>query len=248
MRQVSLLIKYRKMIGQGSARGRRQMTLRHEIALIDRYPKLYRLARRPCRPPVHAFALDGFSCGDGWFEIIDRLSAKFSAFPDLLVVQVKEKFGKLRFYAESDREDGSCRPGDLQAELDLATEQSASTCELCGQPGVLAERRGRWLSVRCRACECLDRMEEACQSLQRRVTELGSVLLDPLLLDSMRLSLLKLGHGPRLLPTDRRSLFSRASWRRLMAIEELDDVLKMSPDKIATFVRKAVPSLVKALH
>jgi hypothetical protein len=47
----------------------------------------------------------GFECGDGWYDLIDALcsslqNATENDAPQVVVVQVKEKLGSLRFYAQ----------------------------------------------------------------------------------------------------------------------------------------------------
>jgi hypothetical protein len=60
------------------------------------------------------------------------------------VVQVKEKFGGLRFYMG--------RSNDTIRALIQAAETSAEgVCEYCGAPGEV--RSGSWLKTRCDACE-----------------------------------------------------------------------------------------------
>ncbi len=67
-------------------------------------------------------------------------AAARDALPEL--VQVKEKFGGLRFYADG----GS---SELQAQIELAEAMSYRTCETCGAPGV--PRRGGWIRTLCDA-------------------------------------------------------------------------------------------------
>ena len=46
----------------------------------------------------------GFSCGDGWYLLIDRLCSSLqwdtdtNKYPQVVATQVKEKYGTLRFY------------------------------------------------------------------------------------------------------------------------------------------------------
>ena len=127
------------------------MTVAHSKHLIEQYPGLYRLADASPVPSSQPFAREGFACGDGWFEIINRLSAKLSADPNLVVGQLKEKLGLLRVYFEP-----SPLPSDeieeaTDAALAEAVAESQITCERCGKPGKHAQREGRW-SAKCDAC------------------------------------------------------------------------------------------------
>jgi hypothetical protein len=92
----------------------------------------------------------GFDCGDGWFLILLALSEKLErlilARPEderenFRAVQVKEKYGTLRFYMSftTDEMDKAIH----QAELETDT-----TCEVCGRPGELRERK-RWFYTAC---------------------------------------------------------------------------------------------------
>ena len=140
------------LFGSGiSPRGHREMTVEHSIHLIERYPSLYRLANASPVPSSPPFAREGFACGDGWFAVIDKLSAKLSADPNLVVGQLKEKLGLLRIYFEP-----SPLPSDeieeaTDAALAEAVAESQITCERCGKPGKHAQREGYW-SVKCDAC------------------------------------------------------------------------------------------------
>ena len=84
----------------------------------------------------------GFECGDGWFQLIWDLSLKLEG-ERCKAVQVKEKFGGLRFYTDYLSEKG----WDYVCE---AEEESYNICELCGKPGVL--RKGGWMRTLCKDC------------------------------------------------------------------------------------------------
>lgn len=61
---------------------------------------------------------------------------------DRRVLQIKEKFGTLRFYV-ADR-----RPAYLDR-IEAAVEHSAEICEMCGKAGTLRETNSDWYSTRC---------------------------------------------------------------------------------------------------
>ena len=62
-------------------------------------------------------------------------------FPQIIqAVQVKEKFGTLRFYTDN------WHPV-TDAYISFAENMSAITCEVCGNPGTIND--GGWLKVRC---------------------------------------------------------------------------------------------------
>jgi hypothetical protein len=105
----------------------------------------------------------GFSCGDGWYDLLDRLCGNIKrvvdAFNDayghtpkaveydVQAVQVKEKFGTLRFYTGGIHGDIS---DIIDALISQAEGQSAQTCEECGKHGMT---RGRgWVRTLCTDC------------------------------------------------------------------------------------------------
>ena len=114
------------------------MTPEHTRYLWETFPRLYAGRDRPMTESLIPF---GFECGDGWFDIIKRLSEKLEPL-GAVAVQVKEKYGELAFYAM-----GSDEAFDL---IDAAEEESARTCENCGARGSL---RGKvWVTTLCDAC------------------------------------------------------------------------------------------------
>jgi len=78
----------RGLFAQDLPHGHREMTVAHSKQLIERYPPLP-TGRRLARPSSPPFAREGFACGDGWFEIVDRLSTKLSVDPNLVVGQLR---------------------------------------------------------------------------------------------------------------------------------------------------------------
>ena len=141
----------RGLFGSGiSPRGHREISSRtRSSSSSDTRP--LPAGRRPARPSSPPFAREGFGCGDGWFEIINRLSAKLSADPNLVVGQLKEKLGLLRIYFEPSPLPSSEIEEATDAALADAVAESRVTCERCGKPGKHAQRGGRW-SAKCDAC------------------------------------------------------------------------------------------------
>lgn len=87
------------------------------------------------------------ACLPGWLNLIDELCQTLKihlnahpGVPQIQVLQVKEKYGGLRFYYSGG--DTACREAVATAE-----ERSLSACEVCGQAGSLVGER--WFSVRC---------------------------------------------------------------------------------------------------
>lgn len=91
--------------------------------------------------------------GDGWYQIIRRLSEKLEAAIVKLpkkeqshyrASQVKEKYGVLRFYMAASN-------NEMDSWIQEAEEESERTCERCGAPGKL--RGTHWLATLCDGCE-----------------------------------------------------------------------------------------------
>jgi ribosomal protein S27AE len=225
------------------------MSPTHMRELVERYPGLYRLANEKPMSSCEPFAHYGFTCGDGWFSIVDRLSAKLVADPNLVAVQVKEKVGELRFYV--DAFDSAPKPDPVlaervYAERTAAREESSRTCEICGEPGTLAERLRRWLSVRCESCEWLDEIEEAC----RRLVDCseGCIVSRPsgTPLDASRRHLQHIGEAASHQPPERRARLPGIDWERLDRLRR--GAFSMSAVEVWSFVLDEVPALAKALR
>jgi len=110
--------------------------------LFETYPDLYAGHQDG---PKHSLMCFGFECGDGWFDLIDELSRQITELaPDVVAVQVKEKWGGLRFYVNS-------APDIIYDIIDQFESCSYKICEMCGNPG--EPREGGWIKVLCNKCE-----------------------------------------------------------------------------------------------
>ncbi|WP_374427489.1 hypothetical protein [Paracoccus sp. (in: a-proteobacteria)] len=98
----------------------------------------------------NAMLADGFLCGSGWYPLIERLSADLAAiirhdgFNRFHIIQVKEKFGELRFYVRGGNERALTRIAEAMREAE-------TTCEACSAPGLIRTHDG-WLSALCDGC------------------------------------------------------------------------------------------------
>lgn len=109
--------------------------------LYSRYPKLLPTEGQ------HCLQLFGVECQDGWFTLIYAACELIQRHTDgteseqVIAVQVKEKFGGLRFYY---------REGDdyVASLVELVRKLSESICERCGTHGRILESNG-WLCSRC---------------------------------------------------------------------------------------------------
>jgi len=111
--------------------------------LLNDFPKLFCGRKTTRTKPIRCF---GFECSDGWFQIIYDLSADLIRISQEkgcrppIVVQVKEKFGGLRFYIEGSN-------NEYQERISIAESLSHQTCEVCGRKG--QTRRGGWIQTLC---------------------------------------------------------------------------------------------------
>lgn len=90
-----------------------------------------------------------YECDQGWFPIISQLDLDIRKIaPDYTILQIKEKFGGLRYYIGSLHENVFDKVHDI---IKDAEKTAAKTCECCGEPGTLC-RRGGWLKTLCQGC------------------------------------------------------------------------------------------------
>jgi hypothetical protein len=83
-------------------------------------------------------------CGEGWYQLIFDCDAELAAIdPDYQVLQIKQKFGSLRFYCASNDESKSKTMSDVTLKYE---QLSLRTCELTGKPGVIM-KKGLWFKT-----------------------------------------------------------------------------------------------------
>ena len=155
----------RGLLPSGFPPDHKSMTPAHTRVLIERYPGLYRRADDKPVSSCEPFAREGFACGNGWFTIIDRLSAKLVADPNLVVSQLKEKMGLLTVYFDISEPASSKIEAMTDAALRKARRESKLTCEVCGARGAYKERE-RWFSVLCPTCVRSESQEKTPKAAQ----------------------------------------------------------------------------------
>jgi methionine synthase II (cobalamin-independent) len=115
--------------------------------------------------PILYSKLSGFDCNKGWYKLIEELSQKIEeinlkfANPEhkIYAVQVKQKFGGLRFYTEiSDSlfDDEEQQESVQQIVYDLITiaeTKSYTICEDCGLSGTITKNRA-YVETLCEKC------------------------------------------------------------------------------------------------
>lgn len=86
---------------------------------------------------------------DGWQNLIletDEMLAYID--PDYEITQVKEKFGTLRYYFESEKTGLEAKI--MNAIVDAAEQKSARICQVCGKYGEI--RDTGWIATLCDTC------------------------------------------------------------------------------------------------
>jgi RNA polymerase-binding transcription factor DksA len=131
------------------------MNKRNTEKLFNDFPRLFKGKDLGMRENLMCF---GFECGDGWFGLIYQLSkdleVEFQKLPETekqeaiendhyIAMQVKEKFGGLRFYM-------SIETKEMGRLISEAEDKSYTICESCGNPGEV--RRGGWVQTLCDVC------------------------------------------------------------------------------------------------
>lgn len=121
--------------------------------IIDACPSLFIDIEQQCENMQNGIMFTpivfGFECGDGWADLLVELCQKINTHLKTLskehvdaiyALQVKEKYGTLRFYL-------SCYDDTIDKFIQDAQLKSSVTCEVCGNTGkVLGEH---WLYCAC---------------------------------------------------------------------------------------------------
>lgn len=121
-----------------------------EQRFYDRWPEWFRGRHEGMQSNLMCF---GFDHNDGWFDLEWRLCEDLEEVlgdnKDYKLMQVKEKFGLLRWY-----DNGNC--GEhweaVANRVRQAVKESAQTCERCGSQGKLDTKRAWWQTL-CEACK-----------------------------------------------------------------------------------------------
>ena len=137
------------------------MTEEKDKALCEKYPKIFRDRNKSMQETCMCW---GFEHGDGWYAIVESLCSNIQnhidwkrrgeQFKDLsdeefdeehqtVAVQVKEKFGGLRFYVNNEDD-------YVRGAISMAESMSYRTCEECGDQG--KGRSGGWIRTLCDEC------------------------------------------------------------------------------------------------
>ena len=102
-------------------------------------------------PKMFEHKYGGFAVGTGWYPILEALCANIQqhtdwanresqVVPQVVVEQIKEKFGGLRFYYQGGDE-------QIHGMVRMAEAWAANCCEECCAPGI--RRSGGWIRTLC---------------------------------------------------------------------------------------------------
>ena len=117
-----------------------------EIQLKKKYPNLYNgLRNKKSSQGGYLMPIAfGIECGEGWYNLIDYVSAKLEALNQKLeVVQIKEKWGSIRLYLNISTD-------EADKIVEFVEKESETTCEICSKKGKLLT--DGWWKVRCHSC------------------------------------------------------------------------------------------------
>jgi len=107
----------------------------------------------------------GLCVGDGWYWLLDNLclSLKFdianNEYPQIEAIQIKEKFGGLRFYVAGSN-------SKQQKSIDFACSLSLHICEECGSHKNVSQTSG-WIRTLCSKCLSKLKFQNYCYKLKR---------------------------------------------------------------------------------
>jgi hypothetical protein len=109
--------------------------------IVEIYPELFRVDDRSLNVSKY-----GLGVGKGWYPLLADLVREIRELDEArgaasLLVQVKEKFGGLRFYLED-------TSAEILQAVFRAERLSLCTCEECGAPGKMYS--DGWMSTLCR--------------------------------------------------------------------------------------------------
>ena len=109
--------------------------------LEQKYPTLFEIYRRGGGNLIEV--------AEGWFDLIDRCCAEvITNDPTAQAVQIKEKFGGLRFYLDTNEQERAARKIIAKYE-----DESERTCEICGKPGKTRNYTKYYIRTVCDECQ-----------------------------------------------------------------------------------------------
>lgn len=138
------------------------MNTDNDTYLCKTFPKLFANRNKDMTETAMCW---GFDCGDGWFNIINQLCIniqhhidwqnenaskgykQYTPVQQVVVDQVKEKFGTLRFYYTGGND-------YVRGLVSMAESMSGVTCEECGNiASINYPEDGGWVITICDPCQ-----------------------------------------------------------------------------------------------
>ena len=119
------------------------MTREQELVLLERYPELFDREALPWdRTTGFTLQVDAA----GWFDLIDNMCRRLTGIGGCIIHEMKEKVGELRV---------TCGGADdaVKHEIQMAQEQSRTTCQVCGGYGQLRMFPESLVATLCETCE-----------------------------------------------------------------------------------------------
>jgi len=126
------------------------MNKKLEKQLYDKYPKIFAQKDLPMTQTCMCWGID---TEKGWYWLIDQLCSSIQSYIDnnpqnniqqVECVQLKEKFGSMRFYYDGGDE-------TIHGMVWLAEHMSYHTCEYCGCTKNVRQTSG-WIKSLCTRC------------------------------------------------------------------------------------------------
>ncbi len=135
------------------------MKLELENKLLEKYAKIFAQKDLPMNQTCMCWGLE---CGNGWYDLIDKLCGQLqfntdnNNYPQVEAVQVKEKYGSLRFYynailTNKDDKYLERKYGFIAGLVSFAEYYSEFICEHCGSTENITQTKG-WISTLCEKC------------------------------------------------------------------------------------------------
>ena len=103
---------------------------------------------------IHERVENGMGCAshisEGWYELVRELDSNIAEIcPEYIIDQVKEKFGRLRYYISGITEDiDEAKVKTIYNLIHEAEEKSGKICAICGNVGKLGNYNGVY-ATRC---------------------------------------------------------------------------------------------------
>ncbi len=113
--------------------------------LFKKYPNIFADVGKSPEESGMAF---GVQTGDGWYWLIDQLCRQLTVYykPEIKAVQIKEKFGGLRFYVSNPTI-------EQYGAIKFAETLSLSICENCGSTKNVKQTNTSYIQTLCEECK-----------------------------------------------------------------------------------------------